>query len=103
MAVNGARRLRTEGTAAGGMCRYHRDAHLAFAGLDPVNIHSSGEREQGIVFHQDLISLSTSSHTILYSVSSLLSLPTTPAIPRFTKVVQDPLNAALIHRPCLSE
>ena len=77
------------------MRRDNRDAHFIFAGLDLVNVHSIGKREQGIAFHHDLISLSTSSHTFLCSVSSLLPLPTTPPMTCFTKVGQEPQNGVI--------
>jgi hypothetical protein len=57
-AMNGARWVRAQGTAAGGMRRDDRDVHLIFAYLDLVNLHPFGKREQGIAFHHDLVSLS---------------------------------------------
>jgi hypothetical protein len=47
------------------MRRDDRDLYLVFAGLDVLNLHPLGKREQGIAFHHDLISLSTQSNEFL--------------------------------------
>jgi hypothetical protein len=64
-AVKRARWVATQGTAGCEMRRDDRDMHLVFAGLDVLNLHPLGKREQGIAFHHDLISLSTPSHEFL--------------------------------------
>jgi hypothetical protein len=60
-ATNGGRWVTAQVTAGGGMRRDDRDAYFVLAGLDLVNLHPFGKREQRIVFHHDLVSLSTQS------------------------------------------
>jgi hypothetical protein len=78
-AMNGGRWLTAEGTTGGGMRRDDRDTDLVFAGLDLVNLHPFGKREQRIAFHLDLISLATSSNEFfwraLYHPFSLVHQP----------------------------
>ena len=59
--MNGGRGVTTQGTAGRGMRRDDCDADLVLAGLDLVNLHPFGKREQRIAFHHDLVSLSTQS------------------------------------------
>jgi len=59
--MNGGRWVTAQGTAGGGMRRDDRDAYFVLAGLDLVNLHPLGKREQRIAFHHDLVSLSTQS------------------------------------------
>ncbi len=50
------------------MGRDDSNTHLVSAGLNLVNLHSFGKREQRIAFHHDLVSLSTQGDEFFWRV-----------------------------------
>jgi hypothetical protein len=82
-AMNAARWVRAQGTAAGGMRCDGRDAHLFFAYLDLLNLHLIAEEGATDCFpSRPRFSLNTVWRVLLESsVSSLLPLPSISAIP----------------------
>jgi hypothetical protein len=84
-AMNGGRWVTAQGTAGHGMRGDDRDAYFVLAGLDLINLHPFGKREQRVSFHRNLVSLSKRSDEFFwkeaYHIFSLFLISAVPDSP----------------------